>query len=263
MGRAQHHPRRGAGFEGFLPASRAQAPLIARTQPREGRARRAASTGRCRTSGRIRGTPPSRGYIRCGGPRLGPRCCSSRRERSPSSDLPSTTRSARRTRLLPSPYPTPVPVSTTVWRRAAYQIARPDRRSRCRPSEWSPSRLQNVQPEGDRPSGPLLPRLVHRRAESKTATGGLRARRGRPIRRLSQLAKRESGGEVHDDVDDQSVHHGRAGRNADEAHPGQPALSDFVGDSDGLVVGHAHRFGQLAQESPGAGPAPPMQSMSK
>ena len=78
-------------------------------------------TGRCRAIGRIRGTPASLGYRRCGGRNPHPRCCSSRRERTLSPGCPNTSRAVRRTRSSPSPFSSPV--AATPSRHPAYQIA--------------------------------------------------------------------------------------------------------------------------------------------
>src|SRR5262245_46628081 len=52
---------------------------------------------------------------------------------------------------------------------------------------------------------------------------------------------------VGDAVDDDAIDHRRAGRDADEGKACKASLADLMGDADDLIVAHADRLGQLAE----------------
>src|SRR5262245_63425306 len=73
------------------------------------------------------------------------------------------------------------------------------------------------------------------RSSAALLSGSLSARQG------------ESGKQVGDAVDDHAIDDRRARRDADERKACQAPFADFVGDADDLIVAHADRLGELAE----------------
>src|SRR6185503_7762240 len=75
---------------------------------------------------------------------------------------------------------------------------------------------------------------------------GIRSSRERVSARGIPLAHGQAGNEIHYRINNDPVHHGRAGRNADERERVASELPRLVREADDLVVGQPDGLGELA-----------------